>query len=286
MVEVLKAGFYDSIQDLGRTGYQQYGIPYSGAMDCFAASLANSLLGNGVNKAVMEITMTGPNLKFHCHTTICISGANLSPCLNDMPIKMNQIVRITDGDILSFGKHINGLRSYLAVFGGFQTETIYQSKSMYQGITRHFKINKNDWLPISENTAFFNKKHASIKHNDSYLNTKGINVFKGPEFDQLSENQITALFSREFSISKHHNRMAYQLEQTIENQLEPIITSLVMPGTVQLTPDGKLIVLMRDCQTTGGYPRIFQLDESSMDVLSQKFTGQTIRFKWVNYHLC
>ncbi|NCO63538.1 MAG: biotin-dependent carboxyltransferase family protein [Flavobacteriales bacterium] len=281
MVEVLKEGFYDSIQDLGRFGYQQYGVPVSGVMDTYAATFANSLLGNEVKEAVMEITMTGPKLKFHCHTTFCISGANLSPCLNNMPIKMNQIVRVTDGDMLSFGKHMDGLRSYLAVFGGFQTEIIYQSKSMYQGITNHFKINKNDLLSISENTAFFNKKHASIKRNDSYLNTKVISVFKGPEFDQLSENQIKALFSKEFSISKHHNRMAYQLEQPLENHLEPIITSLVMPGTVQLTPDGKLIVLMRDCQTTGGYPRIFQLEESSMNVLSQKFTGQTIRFKWV-----
>ncbi|MGZ0017487.1 5-oxoprolinase subunit C family protein [Yeosuana sp. AK3] len=281
MVEVLKEGFYDSIQDLGRFGYQQYGVPFSGVMDTYAASFANSLLGNEVNEAVVEITMTGPKLKFHCHTTICISGADLSPCLNNMPIKMNQIVRVTDGDMLSFGKLIDGLRSYLAVFGGFQTEIIYQSKSMYQGITQHFKIKKNDLLSISENMAFFNKKHASIKRNDSYLNTKVISVFKGPEFDQLSENQIKALFSKEFSLSKHNNRMAYQLEQSLENHLEPIITSLVMPGTVQLTPDGKLIVLMRDCQTTGGYPRILQLDESSMNVLSQKFTGQTICFKWV-----
>ena len=73
--------------------------------------------------------------------------------------------------------------------------------------------------------------------------------------------------------------MAYQLEETLDNSLEPIITSLVLPGTVQLTPSGKLIVLMRDCQTTGGYPRVLQLKESSINILSQKFTNAKVRFK-------
>lgn len=73
--------------------------------------------------------------------------------------------------------------------------------------------------------------------------------------------------------------MAYQLDQTVKNNLTPIITSMVMPGTVQLTPSGKLIILMRDCQTTGGYPRIFQLSDTAMNILSQKFTGAMIKFK-------
>jgi len=73
--------------------------------------------------------------------------------------------------------------------------------------------------------------------------------------------------------------MAYQLNERIENNLKPIITSLVLPGTVQLTPSGQLIVLMRDCQTTGGYPRVLQLCEKSISILSQKFTGNTIHFE-------
>jgi biotin-dependent carboxylase-like uncharacterized protein len=279
MVEVLKAGFYDSIQDLGRVGYQQYGVPYSGVMDSYAASLANSLLGNNVDEAVMEITMTGPELKFHGNTTICISGADLSPCLNDAPIKMNQPLKIVEGDVLSFGKLNHGFRCYLAVFGGFQTEKIFDSKSMYSGVTENFKILKNDFLPVSENTVFLNKKHASIKLKNSYFDTKFIHVFKGPEFSQLPEIYQKQLFSQEFTISKNNNRMAYQLEEAFENDLEPIITSLVIPGTVQLTPSGKLIILMRDCQTTGGYPRILQLEESAKNILAQKFTGKAIKFK-------
>jgi len=282
MVEVLKAGFYDSIQDLGRVGFQQYGVPYSGVMDHYAASLANILLGNDINEAVIEITMTGPKLKFHCNTAICISGANFIPLLNESAIENNKVIQINKNDILSFSKQDYGFRSYLAVLGGFQSEKIFGSRSMYQSITKAFKIAKNDLLPILGNTIKLNEKHASIKSNSFYMHSKTINVFKGPEFDMLSENQKKKLFSQDYTISKNNNRMAYQLEESLENNLKPIITSLVFPGTVQLTPSGKLIVLMRDCQTTGGYPRIFQLEEKALDVMAQKFSGQQIRFQMVS----
>ena len=282
MVEVLKTGFYDSIQDMGRVGFQEYGVPYSGVMDYYAASLANNLLGNDENASVLEITMTGPTLKFHCNTAICVTGANLSPSLNEKPVELNVVTQITKDDILSFGRLVHGFRAYLAVLGGFKTETVYGSQSMYNGVTKKYKVSKNDLLPI---TAFsyldLNKKHASIKVNKSYFETKILKVFKGPEFNQLSKAQIEILFSTEFTVSKNNNRMAYQMDQIFENNLEPIITSLVMPGTVQLTPAGKLIVLMRDCQTTGGYPRILQLEEKAIDVLSQKYTGQIVQLKLI-----
>ena len=279
MVEVLKAGFYDSIQDLGRVGYQQYGVPYSGVMDVFSVLKANNLLGNDINDAVMEITMTGPILMFHCNTAICITGADLSPSLNGKSVKINNVIQIVKRDILSFGKLNYGFRCYLSVLGGFKVESVLNSKSMYQSITKQFKIHTNDVLDIiSDSSHGFINKHASIKWDDTFFKTKSINVFKGPEFNQLSKIQIEQLFSSDFTVSKNNNRMAYQLEEKVENKLEPILTSLVIPGTVQLTPAGNLIILMRDCQTTGGYPRIFQLEEKSMDVLAQKYMGQKIIF--------
>jgi biotin-dependent carboxylase-like uncharacterized protein len=283
MVEVLKAGFYDSIQDIGRVGYQQYGVPYSGIMDVYAATLANSLLGNEVNEAVMEMTMTGPSLRFQCDTFICVSGADMCPSLNGKSIRMNCVEQISKGEILNFGKLNNGFRSYLAVKGGFQTETIFKSKSMYPGITKKFKIRNGDSLSIKKISNVLNKQYASIKWNDTYLKTKTINVFKGPEFNQLSEIQSAQLFLNDFTISKNNSRMAYQLEGVFYNELDPILTSLVLPGTVQLTPAGNLIILMRDCQTTGGYPRILQLEESSIDTLAQKYMGQKIKFQLITY---
>ena len=94
----------------------------------------------------------------------------------------------------------------------------------------------------------------------------------------LRNEEKEALFQKEFSIDQNNNRMAIQLKEELINNLDPIITGPVLPGTVQLTPSGKLIVLMRDCQTTGGYPRVLQLSSSGMDVISQKATGGKVIF--------
>ena len=114
------------------------------------------------------------------------------------------------------------------------------------------------------------------------FNSKTLKVHKGPEFDRLSISEKENLFSQEFTISKENNRMAYQLSEAVQNNLTPIITSLVLPGTVQLTPSGKLIILMRDCQTTGGYPRVLQLNDKAINILSQKFTNDKIRFTLID----
>tara|TARA_R110002050_G_scaffold261556_1_gene401722 strand:- start:259689 stop:260534 length:846 start_codon:yes stop_codon:yes gene_type:complete len=281
MVKVLKAGFYSTIQDLGRFGYQEFGVPYSGVMDVISASMANSVLGNDVNLAVLEVTMTGPVLQFFKDTSICISGADMSPQLNKLPIKLNKAIPIKTGDIVSFGKLSKGFRCYLAVLGGFKTEKVMQSQSMYKGITEQFVLFKDDELGLEETITVVDSGYASIKMNASHFDSQVIDVFKGPEFDLLSEGQQKELFLKAYSISKDNNRMAYQLEAVLKNELKPIITSAVLPGTVQLTPSGKLIVLMRDCQTTGGYPRVLQLKESAINVLSQKFTGQSILFRLV-----
>ncbi|WP_299551395.1 biotin-dependent carboxyltransferase family protein [Seonamhaeicola sp.] len=278
MIKVLSAGIFSTIQDFGRVGFQKYGVPYSGVMDQKAASFANAILGNKKDLPVLEITMQGPKLQFDRDTSICISGADLSAKLNSHPVLNNKPVSIKEGDMLSFGKLTKGFRAYLAVSGGFKTEQVMQSFSMYQGITAKSKLEKHDVLEIESQNEFRENKHAIIKVNDGYFNSKTIEVFKGPEFDALSDHQKEYLLNQEFTISKDNNRMAYQLNEMLENNLEPVITSLVLPGTVQLTPSGKLIVLMRDCQTTGGYPRVLQLRESAINVLAQKFTGQMVSF--------
>jgi biotin-dependent carboxylase-like uncharacterized protein len=278
MIKVLNPGFYSSIQDFGRLGYQEYGVPYSGVMDKKAASIVNALLGNHKNEAVLEMTMTGAKLQFNIQTYIAISGADMSPTLNGLPVHLNKIIAIKPNDILAFARLQTGFRCYLAVLGGFKTETVMNSKSMRQNITQKVKLHKNDDLQVVEVSIETKNKHASVRFDTSYITANTIEVFKGPEFDKLSEAQQLQLFSNKFTISKDNNRMAYQLEETIDNNLKPIITSPVLPGTVQLTPSGKLIVLMCDCQTTGGYPRVLQLKESAINVLAQKFMGSKIKF--------
>ena len=279
MVKVIKPGFYSSIQDSGRFGYQDYGVPLTGAMDQYSAQFANALLNNNKNDAVLEITMTGPTLEFQCHTSICISGADMSPMLNDLCPKLNTVTAVKPNDRLSFGKLNYGFRSYLAVSGGFQTESKLKSRSMYSNITSKFKIEANDSLMIKEFRQLETQKHATLKFNSEIFSSKRLEVYKGPEFEILTPYQRDQLCNQEFTISNLNNRMAYQFEELFKNDLKSIITSPVLPGTVQLTPSGNLIVLMRDCQTTGGYPRLFQLKETSINVMSQKFTGHLIKFQ-------
>jgi len=278
LVKVIKPGFYTTVQDLGRFGFQQFGVSVSGVMDSYSAKIANALLHNSENDAVLEITMSGSTLQFNCDTCICIAGADISPKLNNKLVKLNSVLNIKEGDIISFGKLRYGYRCYLSVSGGFQAEITMNSRSMYKSITSRFVLAKNDELAISEHDNIIEKSNASIKINTNHFGLNDIEVLKGPEFELLTKKQQKQLLSNKFTISKDNNRMAYQLVEILENNIKPIITSLVLPGTVQLTPSGKLIVLMRDCQTTGGYPRVLQLKEYSIDALSQKLAGKNIHF--------
>ena len=282
MIKVIQTGFYSTIQDLGRIGSQDLGVPLSGAMDLYAAQLANRIIGNSDDAAVLEITMTGPRLEFTSPTFICISGANMTPMLNNTQIKLNVLTKIVKGDVLSFGKLIHGFRSYLAVFGGFQSEMILNSRSMYPNLTKKVKLSKKEELQILDIEKEVKSFNASLKVQSITVSDETLNVFKGPEYNQLSDAQKDELTTKLFSISKYNNRMAYQLNEQVEYAFPSIITSLVMPGTLQLTPSGQLIILMRDCQTTGGYPRIFQLDDSSINKLAQKSTSEKIRFNVID----
>ncbi|MFK7748027.1 MAG: biotin-dependent carboxyltransferase family protein [Kordia sp.] len=277
MLEILHSGLYSSIQDLGRFQYRNYGVPVSGVMDEFHAKLANSILGNDENAAVLEMTLHGASVKFHNNTQIAICGANLSPKLNGALLRANLVVNVSEGDQLDFGARKFGVRTYLAVKDGFQTEKILKSRSFYEGITQKASVSKGDLIPY---TSFVEKdtSHTKVGFQQKLFNSNEICVYIGPEFDFLSKKQQEKLFNITFSVGLN-NRMAYQLNEIIENKCPSIITSAVLPGTIQLTPSGKLIVLMKDCQTTGGYPRILQLDHKSINVLAQKQANDHIQFK-------
>ncbi|MGA8854968.1 MAG: biotin-dependent carboxyltransferase family protein [Christiangramia sp.] len=282
-IEVLQPGLFSTIQDLGRFGFQKFGVPQSGVMDRYAMRICNLILGNPQETAVMEITMQGPQLKFNAPTAICMSGADLSPKLNGSDIEQNEVIDIKDGDILKFGMRKSGFRGYLGVLGGFETETLMDSQSWYDGLTNDFRLKKGMRLKYESERSAISETHASLKLDISYLNSDEVEVYPGPEFDHLSATQQDRLFNSEFKTDESSNRMAVQMKEELENNLQPIITSPVMPGTVQLTPSGKIIILMRDCQTTGGYPRILQLSEKGIQVLSQKLPGEKIKFLRKNY---
>ncbi|WP_299162680.1 biotin-dependent carboxyltransferase family protein [uncultured Eudoraea sp.] len=274
MLKVIHPGFFTTIQDTGRYGYREKGVPVSGCMDNYSASIANSLLENEETDAVMEITMTGPKLEFHTSSFFAITGAEMSPNLNGIPVNSYEVHKANEGDVLSFGKLINGFRSYLAVKGGFLTEVKLTSRSFYKPITDRNCIKERMEIPIEEYTKY-SPKISHIKP-EAWHKEHELIVFKGPEYSILNEDQLKLLFTNKFTIAKENNRMAYQLEELIGANSHRMLTSATLPGTVQLTPAGKLIILMRDGQTTGGYPRVLQLDTKSIALLSQKKFGDKI----------
>ena len=277
MIEILDKGYHITIQDSGRNGYSAYGVTRSGFMDSISANKANGLLSNSLNEAVFEITMMGGKFRFHSDTSICISGALFDVQLNNNVVKNNTKIQVLKNDILSFGKAIEGYRIYLAIEGGIDSQKVLNSRSMYSSITTDSVIKTGDRYSFLNNKK---SKKNYLNHSD-FLFVKNINVSKGPEFKLLNSDDIFKLSNELFTIS-NNNRMGYFFNEYICPNSFSIVSSPVIPGTVQLTPSGKLIVLMQDGQVTGGYPRILQLDNLSISVLSQKKQGDKIKFNFIN----
>ncbi|MDC6351404.1 biotin-dependent carboxyltransferase family protein [Zeaxanthinibacter sp. PT1] len=277
MLTVKKTGLYTSIQDLGRFGYRKLGVPGSGAMDSYAASVANSLLENEEEDAVLEITMTGPTLVFEKATYIATSGAELSMKCNDESLEKNSVHKIEAGDEISFGQLEHGFRGYLAVKGGFKTKMVLGSRSFYFPVTDLAMVKEHMQIPYEE-TLDFEPRISSVTTKGFYKENI-LKVSPGPEYAMLNDTQLEAIFSKNFTIAKENNRMAYQLEEAIEGHKMSMLTSATLPGTIQFTPAGKLIILMRDGQTTGGYPRVLQLSSTAVSLLAQKKYGDHIRLR-------
>ena len=130
-LKIIKPGLFTTVQDLGRFGYSQFGIPPSGAIDVKSAQLANQFVGNDDGEAVLEITMTGPTIEFDSHCGIAVCGATISPKINGKAIQNNKAYEVERGDRLAFGKLQTGYRAYLAISGSIQVEAVYGSKSTY-----------------------------------------------------------------------------------------------------------------------------------------------------------
>ncbi|MCB0492320.1 MAG: biotin-dependent carboxyltransferase family protein [Cyclobacteriaceae bacterium] len=278
-VEVIAPGLFSTIQDRGRFGFRKYGVPVSGVMDEQSASMANHLLNNSPDAALMEITMMGPKLLFSTETLIVITGADISPQLNKVPIQLNKVTKVFERDILSFGRLNYGVRCYIATKGGFKTESVMSSRSSFTSLTKNSSIQKGDQLPIG---GYNGPEHhlSSVKIDQSFFSISSLPCTRGPEFDLLGSSEQKSIFGKKLLVSQDNNRMGYrfegfQFQYPVDYNM---LTSTVLPGTIQLTPSGNLIALMKDCQTTGGYPRILQLSQDGINKLAQKKASDTITF--------
>ena len=277
MIKVISKGLYTTVQDKGRFGYRNIGVPSSGYMDSESAETANLIINNPKDNPLIEATLIGPTLEFKKSTVICITGGEFNPTLNDIKIRSYSAIEINKGDILKINNSSIGSRCYISIQGTIISDTILGSKSFYHQITNSNIIEDGDTFLFKKNIRTLEQKYTYKKFE---LN-KTINVFRGPEFKCLRKESIKTLFNEEFSIGIN-NRMAYNLLEKIQDGVNSIISSGVIPGTVQLTPSGNMIILHRDSQSTGGYPRILQLNEKSLNDLAQLRTGDNIRFKLLN----
>lgn len=278
-IEVISAGMHTSFQDLGRFNFAHWGCPVSGVMDEYHAKLANTLVQNSLDEGVLEISLLGPTLKFMHDALICVSGLEAKIQLNDQFKKINHAFVVQSGDVLKIPQITRGNRVYLAVHGGFNRKKMLGSVAQFQSITNNFSLQKGEYLQLNKIDLEFAKlnlnAHVSVE-NEHYKQHEII-VQKGPEFKAYQAELTKALQSTLFQIGKNSNRMGVELLPELQLNSTPILTNIIQPGCVQLTPSGKLIVLMKDAQVSGGYPRVLVLPQRSIDVLSQKRTGEEVR---------
>ncbi len=275
-LEFIQPGLYTSLQDQGRTLGRNWGVPQGGAMDQLSARRANLKLNNAPNLPVLEITGIGPTLRSYGNGQLALAGASIAVFQNNQKLNHPELINFKDGDILKFGNTTEGFRTYLSIRNGFQTKPLFGSVSLVAGISPALRFKKGDLLYF-ESSSPLPTTNARLK-NPLLFQDKTILTMAGPEYDLLSKGQQSILKNATFTISPTASRMAYSLTPKIDAFKHSIslLTSPVVPGVVQLTPAGQLIVLMRDAQTTGGYPRVLVVTEAGLDRLGQMRGGEEL----------
>ncbi len=276
-VTIIEPGYFSTIQDKGRFGFAKYGVPFSGAMDQTSYKLANIILNNDENDACIEWVFQPPALRFSEPTAISITGAFTTCFLNGIQIEMNRQIQVKKNDVFHANFCKDGKYGYVGIKGGFLSKVKLDSRSFFKPVTPNSVLHVDDKIRYKKDKGF-TRQFSKIAPVPLCSGTSRLLVYKGPEFDQLNTNQINELKHSVFTVSGMANRMAILLEELLPNDLASMLTSPVLPGTVQLTPSGRLIVLMRDCQTTGGYPRILQLSEDAISGIAQKRIGEQFNF--------
>lgn len=288
---VLKQGLLDTFQDTGRTGYRTLGINPGGAMDTLSLQLANALVGNDPGEAALELHFPAGTFLFTKPALVALTGADFSPLINGEPVPLHHPILVEKNDLLQFQRPVNGLRAYLAVRGGWAINPWLGSRSTHLragcGGWQGRKLQEKDELPFRdpEATAQWPSRQKSFRvlpwEARIPVPHTAIQLLPGPEWPWLSEDARELLLSENFTVTLQADRMACRLQHpplTMEKPRE-MISAAVAPGTLQLLPDGHLLVLLSDCQTTGGYPRVAQVISADLHRLGQAKPGDRIRWE-------
>ncbi len=295
-LSIIKAGLQDTIQDMGRYGHQQQGINPGGAMDTFAAATANMLVGNKVNEPVIEIHFPASHFLFNEPALIAICGGDPEVFINGEEIPICKPVLVSKNSQLQFKKIKQGVRTYLAIQKGFiltpwlgsYSTNLKAGAGGYKGRI----LQKNDQLqyaPFTAASILKNKQfsilpwQAGVFWGDPSLND--FYVLPGNEWIQLSPQSREQFLETPFTLTGKADRMGYLLKEKLaeEERKEELVSTGVGFGTIQLLPNGSLMILMADHQTTGGYPRVAHVITAHHSKLAQVKVGENIRFRLVDH---
>lgn len=286
---VKDGGLFTTIQDIGRVGYRKYGIPVSGVMDVYSYKKANYLVGNAENDPVLECTLKGGKYQFDSDAVIALTGAVMNPSIEGSKIEMNTSVLIKKGETLDLGFAEKGCRCYLAIRGEWVIDRILGSCSTF--VTGKFGGLKGSELKEDDVIVWKNKKNSFEgrvleKTEIPYFSSKiTVEFVPGPEWDILTDHLKKQFLTTSFKVSSKSNRMGIRLETNdpLIIKMSDMKSSGVIPGIIQLPPNGLPIILMKDGQTIGGYPRIGKILEVHLSRLAQLPPNGAVKFKKVRF---
>lgn len=278
-LELVKGGLQCSIQDAGRFGFAKYGVPYSGAMDSHSFRMANLLLGNNENDACLEIGPAPAQFLFHGNTWFVITGADAEIYLDGILIQKNKPYYATDGALVTISIFTKGNWLYLSVIKGFKTDIFMSSRSWSKGITPTLNAKKGISFPFLNNQSKIHwHQYIRLKDQSKSNESPSLKAYRGSDWKILPRAIQETIATQEFYVGLGQDRMGFEIIGLETNRLPELLTAPVYPGTIQLTPSGKMIALMREAQVTGGYPRVLQLTADAINMLSQQKPFTKIRF--------
>ncbi len=285
-IRIINGGMLTTVQDNGRIGYQQFGVPVSGAMDPQAAAIANILVGNEDNEAVLEVTMLGPRIEFQEANCIAVTGGDLTPQLDGKSFPMNRAVAVQKGQVLSFAAPRSGCRAYIAFAGGLEIPQVMGSRSTYLkakiGGLEGRKLDKEDIIAFRAPTAQLpNMEKRAVADAETFTKTDvTLRVVLGPQDDAFTEAGIKTFLGETYAVTVQSDRMGCRLDGPVIEHVKDgnIISDGISFGAIQVPSEGKPIIMVADRQTVGGYTKIATVISADFSKAAQIKAGDKIRF--------
>lgn len=290
LFRVIKPGLFTIVQDLGRHGFQKFGVPISGAMDKCAFAYANLLVGNQKIDACLEITLLGPELEVLNKAQIAVAGADFSLSLDGNFVPMGQTINVEKGDVFAFPSIArSGCRAYLAVRGGIDVPLVLGSRSTYvRGCFGGYagrRLRVGDLIQAFTLEQFLkNKRIMPPEVVSRYEQEFAVNVVLGPQEDMFTTEGIETFLSTVYTVTTESDRMGYRLDGAcIERKsMTELVTDSLMQGSVQVPSNGEPLVLMADAQTSGGYPKIATVTTPGVSRLAQARPNEKVHFNKIS----